>query len=143
MECIDLETGEILDEEKLNSLQLEKNTKLENIALWYKNLLSDADQYKQEKKKFEEREKQAKNKAESLKRYLDISLAGQKFSTTRVAVSYRKSTSLEYDGSTLVPEKYLKYADPTIDKKAVTDDIKAGEVINGFNLKESQNIQIK
>ena len=143
MECIDLETGEILDLEKLESLQLERDIKLENIALWYKNLLSDADQYKQEKDKFAEREKAAKNKAESLKRYLDASLGGQKFNTTRVAVSYRKSTTLEYDGLADVPEEYLKYADPTIDKTTITKELKDGKEIAGFELKEHQNIQIK
>lgn len=143
MDCIDLETGEILDLDKLEALQLERDTKLENIALWYKNLLSDAAAYKAEKDKFAEREKAAKNKAESLKKYLDASLGGQKFNTTRVAVSYRKSTTLEYDGLADVPEEYLKYSDPTLDKTAITKELKDGKEIAGFHLKEHQNIQIK
>ena len=35
---IDLETGEIVDFEAFEKLQMERTEKLENIALWYKNL---------------------------------------------------------------------------------------------------------
>ena len=37
LDCIDLETGEIIDVDKLNELQLEKETKIENVALWIKD----------------------------------------------------------------------------------------------------------
>jgi len=143
LDCTDSETGEITDIAKFDQLQIERDDKLENIALWYKNLLADADAYKAEKKAFAEREKQANNKAESLKKYLDTSLNGFKFSTVRVNISYRKSKSLEYDGTTEIPESYLKYAEPTIDKTAVTEDIKAGKEIKGFTLVDNNNIQIK
>lgn len=143
LDCIDLETGEIVDTDKFDRLQLERNDKLENIALYYKNLLSDAAAFKAEKDAFAEREKQAKSKADSLKNYLDASLKGSKFETTRVNIGYRKSKSLEYDGIADVPEDYLKHSDPTIDKKAITDAIKSGEVVEGFTLKENNNIQIK
>lgn len=146
MECIDLETGEILDLERLESLQIERDTKLENIALWYKNLMSDADQYKQEKNNFADKEKRAKNKAESLKKYLDSSLAGKKFNTNKVAISYRKSSTVEYDGEINlndIPKEYLKYKDPEIDKKAAKEALNEGKKIPGLVIKENQNIQIK
>lgn len=143
LECIDTDTGEILDSEKFDSLQLDRNEKLENVALWYKNLLSDAEAYKAEKNNFAEREKRAKNKAESLKNYLDTALHGSKFGTTRVDITYRKSASLDYDGVTTVPEQYLKHSEPTIDKSAITKSIKAGESIQGFTIVENNNIQIK
>ena len=37
LECIDLETGEIIDTDKLDALQLERETKIENVALWIKD----------------------------------------------------------------------------------------------------------
>ena len=36
--CIDTETGEILDLEALDKLAMERDTKIENLACWYKNL---------------------------------------------------------------------------------------------------------
>jgi len=143
MDCIDLETGEILDLIRLEGLQLERDTKLENIALWHKNLLADAAAYKAEKDSFADKEKAAKNKAESLKRYLDISLEGRKFNTSRVTISYRKSKTVEYDGETQVAEQYLKPAEPTIDKAAIKEAIQSGEEVDGFTIKENNNIQIK
>ena len=53
---IDFETGEILDTDALEALQMEREAKLENIALWVKNLMSDAAAYKAEKEAFEKRE---------------------------------------------------------------------------------------
>lgn len=143
LECIDMETGEIIDTERFDNLEMEKNDKLENVALWYKNLLSDAEQYKAEKNLFAEREKATKAKAESLKEYLSRELQGSKFETTKVKVSYRKSNALVYDGSTDVPDEYLRHVDPEIDKTKVKDAIKKGEVIEGFSMQENNNIQIK
>ena len=44
LDCIDLETGEVFDLDKLQNLQMEKNEKIENIALLIKNLKSDIHQ---------------------------------------------------------------------------------------------------
>lgn len=143
LNCIDIETGEIIDTDKFDELQLERNEKIENVALWYKNMLADAEAYKAEKNVFAEREKQARAKADSLKKYLDSSLNGNKFSTTKVNITYRKSKSLEHDGETDVPEEYLKYAEPAIDKTAVTNALKSGAEIKGFTLRENNNIQVK
>ena len=47
--CIDAETGEIIDIEKLSTLAMERDTKIKNIALWIKNLTADMEAYKREK----------------------------------------------------------------------------------------------
>ena len=91
-EAIDLETGEIIDEAAYEDLNIEKEEKLENIALFYKNTMADAEALKAEEKAFAERRKAAENKAVSLKRLLDNELAGSPFVTSRVAIGYRKST---------------------------------------------------
>ena len=46
LDCIDSETGEVIDPEKLNNLQIAKDEKLENLALWYKDLLAEANALK-------------------------------------------------------------------------------------------------
>lgn len=143
LDCVDTDTGEILDIARFDDLQMEYETKIENIALWVKNLAADAEAYKNEKNAFADREKKAKAKAESLKQYLADTLNGRKFSTINTDISWRKSKALDYDGVSEVPEQYLKQADPTIDKAAVTADIKAGATIEGFELVERNNISIK
>ena len=51
-EAIDLETGEIIDEAAYEALNIEKEEKLENIALFYKNTMADAEALKAEEKAF-------------------------------------------------------------------------------------------
>ena len=134
MNCWDQETGEILDSNRLDQLEIERDEKIENIALYIKNLTADAEALKAEKQSFEERQKAAENKADSLKRYLANYLAGQKFSTPRVAISFRKTQSVNVTDMTLIPGKYLKFADPTPDKKSIKNAIKNGERVAGAEL---------
>ena len=95
MACIDQETGEIIDGERLDALQMERKAKLENVALWVKNLEADAAAFKAEKQAFEAREKAATNKAKGLKEWLGNALQGAKFATEKCAVSFRKSEAVE------------------------------------------------
>lgn len=144
LNCIDLETGEIINTEKFDQLQIDRNDKIENVALWYKNLLSEAQAYKAEKDVFAEKQKRAEAKAESLKKYLDTALHGSRFDTTKVAISYRKSTSVEVVDQEAIPEQYLRTV-TTIspDKTEIAKALKVGELVAGVELKENQNIQIK
>ena len=147
MDVFDPETGEILDEEKLTALEMERDKKIENIALYIKNLESDAEQIKAEKNALASREKSKKNKAESLRRFLSSYLAGQKFSTPRVAISYRSSASVEVDIPEMmqsdVSSAYLKYESPTADKVAIKKALQGGLNLPGCTLVVSQNMQIK
>ena len=139
----DQDTGEITDWEQFEALQMARDEKIENIGLWIKNLNAEAAAYKAEKDAFAEKQKRAENKAESLKKYLDSVLAGSKFKTTKLEVSYRKSTSVSIDESKL-PAKYLQeVVSYKIDKRDISDKLKAGEVIEGATLIENQNIQIR
>lgn len=143
LECVDLETGEIVDLERLQDLAMEKNAKIENTALWYKNLLSDAAQYKEQKDYFADLEKKAKKKAESLKAYLFAYLAGEKFETVRTKISFTKSEQTIVDNLKVIPEEFLKYSDPAPDLTALKKAIKEGREIEGVHIEEKKNIQIK
>ena len=142
--CTDQETGEIIDTEQFELLQMDRNDKLESIALWHKNLLAEAKAYKAEKDSFADKQKRAENKAESLKKYLDSALQGSKFGTTRVDISYRKSTNVEVADIELLPNDYKKsITTVSADKVELAKALKAGEIINGATLIENNNIQIK
>ena len=146
--AIDPETGEVLDEALLASLeqlQMERETKCENIACWIKDLLGDAEKIKAEAKNLSARAKAAENKAERLKAYLEWALDGQKLKTARCSVSYRTSKAVEIDPEALafMPERFLRFKDPEPDKKAIGDAIKAGEQIAGCRLVENVSMIIK
>ena len=143
MDCVDLETGEIIDIEKLDQLQMDRDVKIENTALFIKNLLSDADQIREEEKKLADRRRVCENKANRLKEYLSGYLAGEKFKAPRVAISYRKSESVNVSDIGKIPDDYLKYKDPEPDKTKIKSALKAGVSIPGVELIENRNIQIK
>ena len=143
MDCVDMETGEIIDIEALEDLQMERDQKIEGIGCWIKNLLADAKALKEEKDNLAARQKAAENKAASLKAYLSSYLNGEKFKTAKVSISYRKSDSVNIAEDAVIPEEYLKYSEPTPDKIGLKAALKAGEKIQGISLVTSNNIQIK
>lgn len=143
MACVDMETGEIVDCDKLEELQIERDDKIQNIALWIKNLESDAEAYKKEKESFADKQKVAENKVKRLKEYLGTYLDGQAFKSTRVNISFRSSESVNVTDISKVPEQFLKYAEPTADKTAIKKMLKSGFTVDGAELVTSNNIQIK
>lgn len=144
LQCLDLETGEVIDPEMLNSLQMEREAKIENVALWVKNLQSDIAAFDAEVAAFEKRKEQSTKKIESLKRWLAMACGGEKFSSTKCVVSFRRSEKVEITDKTVVPEEYLTET-VTINpnKTAIKEAIKAGKQVEGCALVENINAQIK
>ena len=144
---VDPETGEITDFEALDKLNMARETKLENVAMWVKNLVAESKAIREEEKALAERRRAAESKAERLEKYLDQTLSGEKFSTAKVAISYRKSRAVEIaDEATFIAiadTAYIVPQPPKIDRKAVGDALKGGAVIVGATLVERNNIQIK
>lgn len=142
MECWDETTGEILDVQKFDAMQLALEDKLEGIGCYIKNLEAEAAALKAEEQAFAARRKRAENKAASLKNYLSGYLQGCPFETLRVKVSFRKSESLEVSESAVIPEEYLKYS-VDVNKAELKKAVKSGLVLDGVQLVQKQNIQIK
>ena len=149
MECVDLETGEIIDTEQLDKLQMERDTKLENVACWIKDLKAEAEALKNEKQALAERQRVAENKANSLKKYLAYALDGKKFSTAKCAVSFRTTESVEVttegienlmrDGK----DDLLTYKTPEPNKTAIKQALKDGLSVAGVQLIQNISTIIK
>ena len=140
---MDEETGEVLNLADLDKVEMEFKKKVEGICLWIKNLKADASAYKAEKDIFVKKQREAEKKAESLSRYVQGVLGGEKFKTDRVAVSYRKSEVVECSDLSRVGEKFLRFKDPELDKAAVKKALKNGETVDGCSLVEKQNMTIR
>lgn len=149
MNCIDMETGEVIDTEKLNDLQMERDAKIENVALWIKELKAEAEAIKNEKQALAERQRVAENKAESLKNWLAYVLNGEKFKTAKCSISYRNSESVEVTEEGLEAlmrehEDLLTYKEPEPNKKAIKDAIKNdGLTVAGVQLLQKTSTIIK
>lgn len=145
---IDAETGEISDEEAFDALQMERDKKVENIGLLLKNTVAEAKAIKEEEQALSARRKTAENKVERLKNLLAYALNGEKFSTPKLKVSYRKSRVVNIDPqfiewAEINADDLLTYSEPKVNKTAVRDAIDSGRDIKFATLETKQNMQVK
>ena len=145
MDCFDMETGEILDLDKFEQLEMDEAEKIENTAFYIKNLESDAEAYKQEKDRFAEKEKKCKTEIERMKQHLAFVLDNQPFKGKILNVKFRKSTALKVDENfiDLIPAEYKQEEIKVkIDKMALKKAVKDGAEIKGVELEEKFNCKI-
>ena len=143
-ECVDFETGEIIDAERLDALQMERAVKIEAIACWIKNLKSDAADIKAERDALDARYKAKEKKAQQLQDYLSSVLDNSPFESAKCKVTFRKSTKVNITDESLLPDEYkITKSEVVVDKKALGDALKLGELIDGAELSTNYNIQIK
>ena len=149
---IDTETGEIADIAFFEQLIMERAAKIEGIALFIKNLDSDAAALKAEETALAERRKVAENTAARLKEFLTSMLTdSEKFETPRVKLSWCKSKSVRVlipesdfiEWAKIVNPALLSFKEPTISKTAIKEALEAGADITAATIVESNNLQIK
>ena len=152
LDCVDLETGEILDTEKLDALQMEREAKLEGVALWVKDLKAEAAAVKEEADKLTARKKALENKMEGLKAWLLMALNGEKLKTPRCNVYQTHSQRVAVaDEPKLIsflqtleePEKFLRFKDPELKRDEIKKALKDGTIIPGAELEETESVVIK
>lgn len=147
--CIDFETGEISYEKAdqyLSELNIERKAKLENIALYIKNLESEAEAIKQEEQNLKARRVAKEAKVEQLKNYISNSMIvfnEQRFETARVAMSFRTSKVVDVDMKRLDKQYIREKVEYAPDKQAIKEAIASGKEVAGAVLKENRNLQIK
>ena len=149
---IDQETGEIIDLEKLDALQMERERKLEGVALWVKDLKAEAAAVKEEADKLKAREKSLNNKIDGLKNWLMYALNGEKLKTPRCNVYYTRNQRLAIANEeelikilqeTENPEDYLKFPPPELRKDEIKRLLKEGYKIHGATLEQTESVVIK
>jgi hypothetical protein len=147
LNCLDPETGEIIDEALFDELNLKREEKIENILLAVKNLTAEAKAIREEELNLAKRRKVAENKAESLKNFVAGILDGMNFKTPRVAATWRKSEGVVVSSvSDLMTDgfdSYLKYKEPEADKTKIKAALKSGVNIPGCYIEERNNLNIK
>lgn len=148
---VDPETGELLDYDAFAQLQMDREQKIENMALWVKDLSAEAKAIKEEEDNLKDRRKAMENKAERLKTYLSIALGGEKFQTPRCSVTFRKTTSVQIDDQDnlvrwLEQNGYddcIKYKEPEVSKTEVGKLLKAGTPVPFACIKDGQSVGVK
>lgn len=136
--------------EYLNQLEQDYTEKLDNIACMIKNEQAVSDAIDNEIKNLLERKKQHENKANKLKEYVSSfmqEMGLNKLETARNKLSFRKSEI------TIVDEEIFKTSYPqmveykmleVIPSKTVLKELfKSGEIKDGIEIQEKQNLQVK
>ena len=152
LDCVDMETGEILDSGKLTALQMERDRKLEGVALWIKDLNAEAEAVKAEADKLTARKRALDNKIAGLKMWLMIALDGEKLKTPRCNVyqTHNQRLAIE-DEQKLIsflqtledPERFLKFPEPELRKDEIKKALKDDYEIPGATLETTESVVIK
>ncbi len=149
-----VEAGEIPEEaiaDTLESLEMAFEDKAENIACLIKELNAEAEAIKAEAANLTERAKSKANHAESLKKYLAMSMTAtgkDKIETARCKLSFRKSEKVVTDESFIEwaingHDYLLKFKAPDPDKTAIKAFIKEGNEIVGAAIETNMSLQVK
>lgn len=148
---IDQETGELLDYDAFEQLQMDREHKIENMVCWSKSLDAEAKAIRDEEKELAERRRTMERKRDRLRDYVDRALDGRPFQTAKCSVTYRKSTAVEitdmdavvqwcmdngYDGK-------ITYSQPTVSKTDIAPLLKSGVAVAGAELCERSNMGVK
>ena len=113
-----------------------------------RNLEVDVIGLKDEEKRLKSKREVAERKIKRLKQYLQENMEAvgkTKFKTQLFAYNIQNNpASLKLTDEKLIPEKYYTVeTSRKYDNKAIKDDLKAGKVINGAELKTSQSLRIR
>lgn len=155
-DAIDPETGEVPEDawEGLNALQLQREDLIEQMGLDVKNRRAEAAACKKEADALRERAKRLEAGADIVEGRVAAALNGEKFSTPRVAMTWRKSTSTRISDEAAFMEWAMDGGDRERDfvntkitrapiKDAIKKAIDRGEDVPGCEVITNYNMSIK
>jgi len=137
--------GVIPDElaDALEEIEASREQKFLNCGHYYKNKMAETEAFDAEIKKLQARKKSSAFAAEWAKNHIMKYLPeGEKYSSSTVALGWRKSEAVEITDTAAIPEELCKITiEPS--KTAIKTAIKAGQVVPGAQLINKLNLQIK
>lgn len=148
---IDEETGEVINIDELNALQMSFNEKAENIIKFIKNLDAEVVALESEENALAERRKAKEKKIEALKNYLKFVMeanGNDKLEFVSGVANFRKSKSVKVGDEFMKwakenGTKYLLEKEPTISKSAIRADLELGVEVPFAEVVENKSLIIK
>lgn len=142
-DLIDPETGEITDYAALDALTMAREDKIRQIVYARRNALADLTAVGAEIARLKKIEEILGNRVQSIDGYLKYALNGEKYKDETTTIYYRKTTAVVVADDAVVPEEFLRYGKPTVNKTALGEAIRGGMVIPGVSIEVHNNIIIK
>lgn len=141
--CIDADTGEF-DEAMFEGLKIERDKKIENIALWVLEDEAMAKNIKEQENKLKELRGILEQRIEKRKEFLRYIAEGKKLKTDRVTVSYRKSDAVKIVNEEIIPPEFKAVKTSySICKDEIKKALKAGQAVNGAELESRISTIVK
>ena len=133
---------EILAE--LDKLEMDRRTKVENCLCAVVNLRAEAAAIRAQEKILSERRRRAETQADGILVYLSNQMEGERFESPRVSLSWRRSQAVEVDAGADLhwnEDQFFRFArqEVIVNKKALSEAMKAGEEIPGVRFVERVN----
>lgn len=149
IELMESEEFEAIDLQfALNQINDEFEDKADNIAFMLRDLNGTIDVIKSEEQRLAKRRKVLENNVNNIKEYLEqmMRFANKtKFKTALNSFAIQKSkASVIITDENLIPDDFKTYEQVCkVDKTAIYNAMKQGEVIEGIELKENEGLRIR
>ena len=135
-------------QDTLESIDSAIEQKADGLMYVIRDLEVDVVGLKDEEARLKKKREVAERKIKRLKQYLQDNMetiGKTKFKTQLFSYNIQNNpASLKLTDEKLIPEKYYTVeTSRKYDNKAIKDDLKAGKVINGAELKTSQSLRIR
>jgi hypothetical protein len=134
----------------LESLSGDLEAKSVNVAMFIRNLEVTAEAIRQAEKDMAERRKTIERKTDAMKLYLKENM--QRCGITKIESPYfaltikKNPPSVVIDDAGAIPSELYVFPaapEPYPDKKAIAEQLKAGNVVNGAHLEQAERLDIK
>lgn len=148
-----MENGEIDDDALIDAMQNsqeELSIKLENYCKFIKNMEADAKAFKEEEQRLYARRKTLENTIERAKSAMKYAMdvAGEKkIKGNLFTISLQNNPPkvvMDEQYIENIPEKYIKYAEPEINRALIKEDLTNGVDLEGLaHLEQSEGLRIR
>jgi hypothetical protein len=147
---IDEETGEIVDFEAFENLNIERERKIEFLCKSIKEAPVLADALQSEIKRLQDKKASIVSKAERYKAYLQGYLGGEKYKSPLFTCYYGSTKEVTGDEAEFKEwalnndhDEFLKFKEPELDKASIKKAIANGEKIPFLTVQDKQYLCIK
>jgi len=134
----------------MEGIEGELEVKAENYAKMMRSLESDVAGLKAEEERIHNRRQVIENNIKRMKAALQLMMettGKTKFKTDLFSFGIQNNApSVVMDEQYIenIPEEYIKYAEPTVDKAKIKEDLKAGKNLEGIaHLEQTQSLRIR
>ena len=134
----------------LESLSGDLEAKSINVAMFIRNLEVTADAIKQAEKEMADRRKAIERKTDAMKLYLKENMQRcglLKIESPYFALTLKKNPpSVVIDDLAAIPSQFMVIPEPVApypDKKAIAEQLKAGNLVEGAHLEQAERLDIK